>query len=282
MPDERYARLAAEHLPGDLARRWTELLRPCVRLRRAADGERAAATLGGRPALPEGVGWPARPGHGPLAFVASVRCAQLPRKGVSERFPQDGTLLFFRYDGQGDEDAVVGGRDAEAGARVLYIPEDTPVLVTDAPPDVDVFPRVELTAEPEQSAPDLWLPRARQALLGEGRLWPHPRETPSELKPFLRAFGRLRTRVGHQIGGHAVPVQGPVEYEIANAELGGSGTWGDEPLDREAERWVLLAQFDSDSDAHMTWGDAGTLYWLIRPEDLATHRFDRARLTVQC
>ncbi|MEU9448730.1 DUF1963 domain-containing protein [Streptomyces sp. NPDC048277] len=48
----------------------------------------------------------------------------------------------------------------------------------------------------------------------------------------------------------------------------------------------LLAQFDSDSDsdsdARMTWGGEGTLYWLIRPEDLAAHRFDQARLTVQC
>ncbi|MDQ1045061.1 DUF1963 domain-containing protein [Streptomyces sp. V4I2] len=57
---------------------------------------------------------------------------------------------------------------------------------------------------------------------------------------------------------------------------------GRPPLDQEAERWVLLAQFDSDSDAKMEWGDVGTLYWLIRPEDLAAHRFGQVRLTVQC
>lgn len=32
----------------------------------------------------------------------------------------------------------------------------------------------------------------------------------------------------------------------------------------------------------MTWGDAGALYWLIRPKDLAERRFDRARFTWQC
>ncbi|MFD4572689.1 DUF1963 domain-containing protein [Streptomyces sp. NPDC058417] len=53
-------------------------------------------------------------------------------------------------------------------------------------------------------------------------------------------------------------------------------------LDREAERWALLAQFSSDGSARTTSPDDGTLYWLIRPEDLAARRFDRARLTVQC
>ncbi|MEV0223952.1 DUF1963 domain-containing protein [Streptomyces sp. NPDC050704] len=142
---------------------------------------------------------------------------------------------------------------------------------------------MDLTAEMEQSAPDLWLPQTRQVLLGDGRHWPHHlRETPAELKPFLRAFGRLRTRVGHQIGGHAVPIQGPVEYEIANGALGSMHAWGDQSHDQEAERWVLLAQFDSDSDAKMEWGDVGALYWLIRPEDLVAHRFGQVRLTVQC
>ncbi|MGG7575788.1 DUF1963 domain-containing protein [Streptomyces sirii] len=45
---------------------------------------------------------------------------------------------------------------------------------------------------------------------------------------------------------------------------------------------MLLAQFDSDDDADMMWGDCGALYWLIRPEDLADRRFDRAMFTWQC
>ncbi|MFD3645178.1 DUF1963 domain-containing protein [Streptomyces cyaneofuscatus] len=32
----------------------------------------------------------------------------------------------------------------------------------------------------------------------------------------------------------------------------------------------------------MMWGDAGVLYWLIRPEDLAERRFERAMSTWQC
>ncbi|MES5824737.1 YwqG family protein [Streptomyces sp. RG80] len=283
MTDEQYSRLAAEHLPSDLAQRWTALLRPCIRLRRAADGEQIVAVLGGDPELPAGIGWPEWPGRGPLSFVASVRCAALPREGLAEQFPKDGTLLFFFFDGQVDDDVFVSADDPEtrAGARVLYVPERIPVVPAATPLELEALSRVELTADTEQSAPDLWLPQVRQSLLGDSRHWPHPRETPAELRSFRRAFARLRTRIGHQVGGHAVPVQGPVEYDIANAMLGGVHAWGDQPLDQEAERWVLFAQFDSDQDAKTAWGEQGTLYWLIRPEDLAALRFDQARLTVQ-
>ncbi|MFE7760404.1 YwqG family protein [Streptomyces sp. NPDC057438] len=283
MTDGQYSRLATEHLPGGLAERWTALLRPCARLRRAETGERVVAVFGGAPELPSGTDWPEWPGRGPLSFVASVRCAALPRDGLAEEFPRDGTLLFFAIDGQVDEDAFVSVDDPEtwAGAQVLYIPQHTPAVPADTPSALETFPRVELGADPGRSAPDLWLPQARRALLGDTRPWPHPRDTPAELKAFVRAFGRLRTRIGHQIGGHAVPVQGSVEYEIANTASGGRYAWGDGPLDEEAERWVPLAQFGSDSAAKTTWGDEGALYWLIRPEDLAAHRFDRARLVVQ-
>ncbi|MFF7266723.1 DUF1963 domain-containing protein [Streptomyces sp. NPDC008159] len=90
-----------------------------------------ATSLGGNPELPAGVGRPQWPGHGPLSFVASMRCAALPHEGLAERSPQEGTLL-------------------------------------EAPPELEAFARVELTAD----------------------------------TPFMRAFGRLRTRIGHQIGGH--------------------------------------------------------------------------------
>lgn len=163
-----------------------------------------------------------------------MRCAALPREGLAEEFPRDGTLLFFSFDGQADDEVFVSLDDpaTRVGARVLYIPEHTPVLPAEPPPVLEACPLVE-------------------------------------------------PLVGHQIGGHAVPVQGPVEYEIANATHGGAHAWGDEPLDREAERWVLLAQFAGDADAKATWGDEVVLYWLIRPEDLAAHRFDQARLIVQ-
>jgi uncharacterized protein YwqG len=32
----------------------------------------------------------------------------------------------------------------------------------------------------------------------------------------------------------------------------------------------------------MCWGDVGTLYWLIRPDDLKAHKFDQTVFTWQC
>ncbi|MFJ9628892.1 YwqG family protein [Streptomyces sp. NPDC101175] len=286
-PADRYARLAADHLPAGLAERWTALLRPCVRLRRTPDPERAVATLGGTPDLPLGTAWPTWPGRGPLSFVASVRCAALPPEALPPGFPPDGTLLFFfHYDDQGTGGAgtfhSIYDPGTWAGAQVLHVAAGTPVHPAPVPRELEPYPRTHLAAEVESSAPDLWLPQVRAALLGDGRPWPGPRETEPRLRSFRRAFDRLRSRTGHQLGGHAVPVQGPVEYEVADAELGPGRPWGDPLLDREAERWLVLAQLDSDDDAGMTWGDTGTLYWLIRPEDLTTRRFDRVRLVLQC
>ncbi|MFF7946099.1 hypothetical protein [Streptomyces griseorubiginosus] len=42
---------------------------------------------------------------------------------------------------------------------------------------------MELGPDRGQSAPDLWLPRARRALLGDTRHWAHPRDTPAALQP---------------------------------------------------------------------------------------------------
>lgn len=286
--DERYSRLAAEHLPSDLAGRWIALLRPSVRLRRAGAGEQVVAVLGGAPELPSGVDWPDWPGVGPLSFIASVRCAALPTAGRSPGFPPDGTLLFFYFDGRVESDgddgpAFVSIYDPATwvGARVLYVPEGTPVFPADVPRGPAPYPRVELAAEVEQSAPDLWLPQVRRALLGTDDPWPEPREIPVALRPFRRAFAKLDSHIGHRIGGHAAPIQGPVEYEAAAAELGTERLWGDPQLDAAATHWVLLAQFDSDEAAGMEWADAGTLYWLIHPEDLADRNFTRTRLIAQ-
>ncbi|WP_256340270.1 DUF1963 domain-containing protein [Streptomyces sp. 2231.1] len=72
-----------------------------------------------------------------------------------------------------------------------------------------------------------------------------------------------------------------METEVAHGAPGCS-PWDDPRIREEALRWVLLAQFGSDDDANMMWGDCGTLYWLVRPKDLAERRFDRAMFTWRC
>lgn len=286
---EAYAALAAEHLPADAAARWTALLRPCVRLTKPAADRPAgsgpvAARLGGEPLLPPGTPWPHWPGHGPLSFIASVDCALLPRTAVDPAFPDDGTLLFFFFDGQVDDaDAAIGADDPETrpAARVLYVPADAACGPAATPDELEPYPGVDLVATARCSAPDPWHPQSLAALTGDGTPL-DPRRRPRHVVTFMNAVFAAEDGIGHRVGGHARPVQGPVEYEVAHAVLGPDGPWtGPEP-DAEARRWTLLAQIDTDQDAGMMWGDCGTLYWLIRPEDLAARRFDEARFTWQC
>ncbi|MFG3253684.1 YwqG family protein [Streptomyces sp. NPDC048172] len=308
--------LARQHLPSDAAERWLGLLRPAVRLEAAADGDLVVGQLGGAPRLPAGVEWPYWPGHGALSFIASLDCASLDRASLPEseeevRLPREGTLSFFYFDGQlddGEAQVLPEERESWAGARVVHTPPDGtgtgtgigsgsgtgtdpgpgpgPTAGRTAPAGLTPYPRVPLTARRGMSAAEPWHPRLRDAFAPDAPLG-HRYEHPVCAQEFLEAVWEFDEAPGHQIGGHAHAVQNPVEIEVAAAVLGGDGgdegpAWDHPALAEEAHGWVPLAQFDSDDAAGMEWGDAGTLYWLIRPRDLAACRFDRAMFTWQC
>ncbi|MEU3877361.1 MULTISPECIES: YwqG family protein [Streptomyces] len=287
--------LARTHLPAEAAARWTGLLRPGATLEKAEAGEPVAGRLGGLPLLPQGVEWPVWEGHGPLSFVASVDCAALPAGELDIPLPADGTLAFFYFDGQIDSgDAFVDFADPECrpGARVIHIPAGVPVAERPLPlyecdhgedgddcedcEQLEAYPEVPLTVRVEATAPDIWHPVVREAFGSDDSSlegWP---------EEFTDALYDRKPGPGHQVGGHAHPVQNPLEYEIAHAALGQDVRWDDPRVAEDAGNWVLLAQFDTDGDADMMWGDCGALYWLIRPADLAALRFDRAMFTMQC
>ncbi len=276
--------LALQHLsPGD-AEKWVGLLHPGARLEVAAGSDDVAGRLGGLPALPAASEWPLWEGHGPLSFVASIDCASLPLAAVDIDLPDAGTLLFFYFDGQLDDgEALVLAEDREswAGARVLYVAADEEVVERGTPAGVESYPVVPLTARLGMTAAEPWHPQIRDVFAAGaplGNRYDHPVCS----QEFLDALWGFDGEVGHQIGGHAHSVQNPVEIEIAEAVLDGKVSWDDPRLSDEAGGWVLLAQFDSEDAAGMMWGDAGALYWLIRPEDLAERRFERAMFTWQC
>ncbi|MFH8408096.1 YwqG family protein [Streptomyces sp. NPDC018019] len=265
------ARLAAAHLPAEVADRWTALLRPAVRLtrpdnRRAPMSGPVAGHLGGLPELPPDVPWPVWEGNGPLSFVASVSLAALAGAELDIPLPEDGTLLFFVSYGPGQTgDGVPGlGPDGQQGARVLYVPEGTPVAERGAPEGIEPYHRIRLSAEPELTWPD------REELRIEDLLAPADRDDPPEwVETFEDALGDLEPRVRHRIGGHPIPVQdGGPEYDVVRE-------------DEDPDDWVLLAQIDSDERAWMNWVHQGTLYWLITRADLAARNFAAARFTWQ-
>ncbi|MFV5992196.1 YwqG family protein [Streptomyces sp. NPDC056231] len=276
--------LALQHLSPDIAGKWVGLLRPGVRLEAAAGSDDGVGRLGGLPSLPVDVEWPVWNEHGPLSFVASIDCARLPTAALDIDLPEAGALLFFYFDGQLDDgDALVLAEDRAswAGARVLYVAADEKVAECGTPAGLKPYPMVPLAARVEMTATEPWHPSVRAAF-APGAPLRNRYDHPVCSQEFLDALWGFDDEVGHQIGGHPHSVQNPVEIEIAEAVLDGEVPWDDPRLSKEAAAWVLLAQFDSDDAADMMWGDAGALYWLIRPEDLAARRFDRTMFTWQC
>ncbi len=283
---DRLSALAQDRLPADVAATWIELFQPGIRLVSNGTGPRVGQ-IGGNPALPDGMEWPTWVGRGPLTFIAAVDCATLPREFVTIPLPDAGTLLFFYFDGRyaSDEGHPAMTEDV-GGCRVIFVPAGDPVAERTAPAGLGPYPRRDVFAQVVATAPErehilldqtetasgVSLADAVESVLGPGRAG-------------TDVFGELTWEVNgdipqHQVGGFASPVQDAVENEIAAAVL--EGEWSDPRLSEEAARWVLLAQFDSDEDTGMLWGDVGTLYWLIRTDDLKAGRFDTARCTMQC
>jgi len=286
--DAELAAIARAHLPAADAEAWISLLRPAIQLaHHDGSAQPVAARLGGSPHLPAAAEWPIWSDHGPLTFIAQVDCAAVTAGGALDiPFPADGTLLFFYFDGQIDGgDALVFYTDgaSQAGATVLYIPAGTPTAERAAPEGIEPYPVVDLQAVQSATEPG-WEHRLSLEAFTEGasaieEMIAHP----VAQQPFTDQVAQATFLNGnhHQIGGWASPVQGPIEYEIATAALGG-GEQDGQAVAKEEPAWWLLAQFDSDGTANMTWGDVGTLYWMIRTEDLAALRFDKALFTWQC
>lgn len=286
--------LARRHLHDDEAERWIAQLSVDGFHLTVADGDEPVGRLGGEPDLPAEVEWPIWDGHGPLAFVAAIDCAAMARRITEYPWPTDGTLLFFYFDGQADNgESWVTPSDPRSlpGSRVLHVPAGVPTAPRATPEPLKPFPVTPLVAEPAAYAP-------RRTDSGVSDLdydaaFEHPRLTALDdavEKVRVGAFG-----VPHQIGGHAKDIQADVHFEAAMASLGRD--WGDDedededPFDdpmfdpevqKEAGDWKLLLQVSSDRDLGLMWGDAGNLYWLIKAEDLAELRLDRAYFTWQC
>lgn len=287
MPPDRdlVGEIAARYLPGDVAARWLGLLRPAVALRHAGPGARVVAVLGGQPSLPDGLAWPVWQDHGPLSFIASIDCAAISSMPLDISLPRTGTLLFFYFDGQADGSiATVDCWEPAtlAGARVLHLAPGHAVVPRECPAGITPYRRVELAAEPVVTFAGFEHPDLHAAFLACGEDLRSFLDHPVNGEAFVQALSERHAGPGHQVGGYAAPVQGPVEYEAAIAALGGRPRVGDHRLKGEQARWTLLAQIESDGRAGMMWGDCGTLYWLARREEMTSTCLPPTSFTWQC
>jgi hypothetical protein len=194
-------------------------------------------------------------------------------------------LAFFYFDGQYDEGrSLVFYEDPESleGSRVLYVPAGASAVARSSPAGITPHPQIDLTARQVATYPNSEHRVLIEAFQKPGDDRRAFLSHPVNDDRFIEALWELETGPVHQVGGYAFPVQGPIEYEVAQATLGGNIPWTDPALEREARTWKLLAQIDTDDRARMMWADAGMLYWMIRPNDLAAGDFDAASFTWQC
>lgn len=288
--ERQLAAVARRHLPPAVAEQWIALMRPAIRLRSRSGGKKPVGQLGGLPALPEGVAWPEWKDRGSLNFVASFDCGRLPVDQLDLDLPGSGTLLFFYLDpadglfdpAESDYQVRPGEPETLAGTRVIYVPPGVDTSERDAPADVDPYNYVPLAAQLMTTGPVFNHPALRAAVR---HLSAEDQAFMSDIMnsdPLQDELYQHMPQPRHWIGGHAHPVQDSVEIEVAYTHFAGKVPYGDPTLEEEAQRWTLLAQIDSDDEADMMWGDVGTLYWLMRPEDLAARRFEASSFTGQC
>ncbi len=286
MSDSPLAEAGRRYFSARDAKTWISLLRPGFHLRRLAPGESVVGYLGGDPALPRDFAWPEWEDHGPLNFVGAIDCSQVPVKELDIPLPESGQLLFFYYDGLGDSSVVYTDPDSVTnGTRVLYFPESAEVALRSAPEGMTPFPRLLLGGEMLATAPD----NENIALIAA---YGNPHD-PTDYVDYpttdpdgtgfwdeLTAFRRDHSP-HHRIGGYALPIQGAVEPEGAQAMHPGTSEEAQAARKKLVTDLVLLIQIDSDSRSGMGWGDAGRLFWLIKRDDLAAGRFDKATFTWQ-
>jgi uncharacterized protein YwqG len=256
---------------------------PCVRL--AADVEPTNASvggsrLGGAPDTPAGFVWPVWRDL-PLAFVGQVDLAEVAHvlPGV---LPPSGVLAFFYHpeqDSWGFDPADVGS------ARVYWFASVDDLRRHDLPASLPEHGRYHSVPLRFRAGVSLAPPQALdvQAL----RLSNVEEDAYFELRELLQS----RDGEGplHQLLGHPTPIQDEMQLEcqlVSNGiNCGGPEGYQDPrraELAHGAREWRLLAQFDSDEQADMMWGDVGMLYFWIRESDLAARNFDRVWMILQC
>jgi len=237
--------------------------------------------IGGSPNLEKSQSWPTWKGK-PLSFLAQLDFSEMAAVASVPDFPKTGRILFF-YD---QEQSTWGFDPKDEGSwRVLFqnnvSSDDTS---TDLPRGLDenyIYIERPIGFHLIQSYPDsLSRIKTDYKALSESE-W----DELIEMK-----MGCYGEQPKHQIGGYPCAVQDDsMELEC---QLASNGVYCGDPsgykdprrqaLEHGKDDWILLFQLDSDDDAGMMWGDAGTLYFWIRRQELLLSDFSKVWMILQC
>lgn len=244
-----------------------------------------ASHIGGLPDLPPGVAWPRIEGAA-LSFLAQIRLADLADLPGAEELPQSGLLSFF-YDAdsrtnQGEDGKFQWPAPHRGGARVLHFEGDPSTFVRTEPPveetAVVVFPAYAVGYQSERMMPPMESPF-------------YDLVDPDSVKDaaWYARFAQIADmnrgdteRPIHRLLGYTSELQGDPYLSVHTYASGQKCEDRDPAQLREAARWRLLLQIDSEPGNKLLNQDGGYYYFLIREDDLAQRRFDRVWGELQC
>ncbi len=260
-------RQISDEMSPEFAARVQGLARPAIGLwpqSPVGDLPVTASRLGGMPHAPPGWSWPTCETE-PLFFLGQINCAELRGIPAADKLPPSGSLAFFA-----DHDAL-NGRDlyGEEGFAVFHWTNLDQLAPATPPIEVlKVLPLCALTFRPLIDLPDFF----------SGVLGPLDR---------LGDDGWAYSDLLDQLRNHGVPELS--WNRISQSKLFGWPHWVQNEIDEmgspdDPNGLRLLLQLDTYTDGKKwaEWGDAGTLYFLIRDADLAARRFDRCEFEMQC
>lgn len=251
--------------------------------------------VGGRPHLPADFSWPvwspagaaddsvSPAGARPLDYLLQIRLAELPRTPANP-LPETGTLTFF-FDRARQP---MGESPAHAAAhRVVYTPEETPLVPVARPGGTTAAPECSLVFRNTLTLPGAGTPAF--AALVEAELDAHEQERYFDFEEALAMHGSMDDEgPHHHLLGYSENVGGDMRLLAQLVANGVDCSGGVEfaaldhaALEAGVDDWTLLLQLDSDDEAELEWGDTGMLYFWIRQEDLAARSFERCWVGVQ-
>lgn len=239
--------------------------------------------VAGQPDLPPHFTWPKNSDGKDLLFLAQINLTELPESMVE--LPSSGSLYFFGSD-RGLDGKVFhySGSDLTQAPQVfsppavksgfwkkLFRPQSKGLRLC----QVDFRPIPSL---PQQNQPGY------QALVQELGLAQKGDDILTKLSALLVSSANPSKLLGFADQIQATDLG--FESQIAFEQL----KWREniyedpelEPQRRARGDWTLLFQLSSDDNANMMWGDAGSLYFMIRKQDLAASSFENVQLLLEC
>ncbi|MBB2948401.1 hypothetical protein FB565_008184 [Actinoplanes lutulentus] len=246
-------------IPAADVERWLELTRPCALLTQNGAGPVVGAVRG-PVLLPDDVPDPGLP------LIVTVDCAALPAGVTDLPLPPDGQLLLF------------GWPEEDGWGEVRYVPAGVPTrerprYPENFPPEEPEYAEVyaELPPSDLRLTADVSLP-----YMGPVPGHHHAEELTSVWRKVLGSeadgiFAHHGSRTPMLLGGFGTEDNGadPVQAVLRFVEE----MEGVEDEENTAD-WLLLGEF------HGGRQGGATIFWMIRRADLATHRFENARVLV--